>query len=39
MKKELQGLEEGSEVKIHQESIRATNKYWKTPSYDGIHGF
>ena len=42
MKKESLGLDEGREVDKHMESLRATLKkapYWKTPIYDGMHGF
>ena len=42
MKKELQGLDEGFDVSIHQETIRVTLKKvakWKTSGHDGIHEF
>ena len=42
MKKELQGLEEGSETDIHLESLWVTLKKvsnWKTPGHDGIDEF
>ena len=42
MEKELEGLEKGPKVKIQIDSLRTTLKKisnWKTPIYDGIHGF
>ena len=41
MKKLLQGLEQGSEVEIDLESLRATHKTilkWNTFGHDGKHG-
>ena len=42
MEKESQRHEDGPEVDIHLESLRATLKKvlnWKKLSHDGIHGF
>ena len=42
MKKELQGLENNTEMNIHLNSISLTLKKvinLKTPNYDGIHEF
>ena len=40
--RELEGLEEGSEMEIHVDLLKTTLKRisnWKTPGHDGIHGF
>ena len=42
MTRELEGLEEGPKAEIHIELLKKTLKKisnWKTPGYDGIHGF
>ena len=42
MTRELEELEEGLKVEIHIKLLKTTLKKisnWKTPGYDGIHGF
>ena len=42
MTRELEGLEENPKAEIHTNLLKMTCKRisnWKTPSYDGIHGF
>ena len=42
MRRELEGLEEGSKVEIHIELLEKTLRTisnWKIPGHDGIHGF
>ena len=42
MEKEVEELEEGSEVDIHFDSQRSTFKKipnWKTPAHDAVRGF
>ena len=42
MTKELEGLEEDPKAEIHIDLLNATLRKisnWKTPGYDGIHGF
>ena len=40
--REIEGLERGPKVEIHIDLLKTTLKRisnWKTPGYDGIHGF
>ena len=42
MTRELEGLEESPKAEMHIELLEKTLKKisnWKTPEYDGIHGF
>ena len=42
MTRELEGLEEDPKAEIHTDLLKTTLKKisnWKTPGYDGIHGF